>query len=68
MGEPDNLARPLVEIKERLNLACGSAPHIIRAFDNQFGNVEWKDGDKICNSLPRKFPAKLALTPPTRTR
>ena len=40
------MARPLVEIKERLNLACGSAPQIIRAFDNQLGNVEWKDGDR----------------------
>ena len=41
MGEPDNSPRPLlVEIKERLN-------HTIRAFNDKFGNVEWKDADKI---------------------
>ena len=33
---------------------------IIRAFNDQFGNVEWKDADKIRKVISEEIPAKVA--------
>nr|WP_206107662.1 type I restriction endonuclease subunit R [Paludisphaera rhizosphaerae] len=33
---------------------------IVRAFNDQFGNVEWKDGDKIRKLVAEEIPAKVA--------
>ncbi len=34
--------------------------NIIRAFNDQFGNIEWKDGDKIGKVIAEEIPAKVA--------
>jgi len=34
--------------------------NIIKAFNDQFGNIEWKDGDKICKVIAEEIPAKVA--------
>ena len=34
--------------------------NILRAFNEQFGNVEWKDGDKIRQVIAEEIPAKVA--------
>jgi type I restriction enzyme, R subunit len=36
---------------------------IIRAFNDQFGNIEWKDGDKIGRFIAEELPAKVAADP-----
>lgn len=34
--------------------------NIIKAFNDQFGNIEWKDGDKIRQVIAEEIPAKVA--------
>ena len=34
--------------------------NIIKAFNDQFGNIEWKDGDKIRTVIAEEIPAKVA--------
>ncbi len=34
--------------------------NIIKAFNDQFGNIEWKDGDKILKVIAEEIPAKVA--------
>lgn len=34
--------------------------NIIKAFNDQFGNVDWKDGDKIRKVIAEEIPAKVA--------
>jgi type I restriction enzyme R subunit len=34
--------------------------NIIKAFNEQFGNIEWKDGDKIRKVIAEEIPAKVA--------
>jgi type I restriction enzyme R subunit len=34
--------------------------HILRAFNDQFGNIEWKDKDKIDKVIAEEIPAKVA--------
>lgn len=34
--------------------------NIIKAFNDQFGNIEWKDGDKIRKIIAEEIPAKVA--------
>ena len=34
--------------------------NIIKAFNDQFGNIEWEDGDKICKVIAEEIPAKVA--------
>ena len=34
--------------------------NIIKAFNDQFGNIEWKDGDKISKVIAEEIPAKVA--------
>lgn len=34
--------------------------HIVRAFNDQFGNIEWKDKDKIDRVIAEELPAKVA--------
>ena len=34
--------------------------NIIRAFNDQFGNIEWKDADKIRQIISEEIPAKVA--------
>ena len=34
--------------------------NIIKAFNDQFGNIEWKDGDKICKVIAEEIPARVA--------
>lgn len=34
--------------------------NILHAFNDQFGNVEWKDGDKIRQVIAEEIPAKVA--------
>jgi len=34
--------------------------NIIKAFNDQFGNIEWKDGDKIRKVIAEEIPAKVA--------
>jgi len=34
--------------------------NILRAFNEQFGNIEWKDGDKIRRLIGEEIPAKVA--------
>lgn len=34
--------------------------HIVRAFNDQFGNIEWKDKDKIDKVIAEEIPAKVA--------
>jgi len=34
--------------------------NIIRSFNEQFGNIEWKDGDKIRSIIATEIPAKVA--------
>jgi len=34
--------------------------NIIKAFNDQFGNIEWKDGDKIRKVIAEDIPAKVA--------
>lgn len=34
--------------------------NILRAFNDQFGNVDWKDGDKIGKVIAEEIPAKVA--------
>ena len=34
--------------------------NIIKAFNDQFGNIEWKDGDKIRTIIAEEIPAKVA--------
>src|SRR5205814_6756827 len=33
---------------------------ILRAFNDQFGNVDWKDGDKIRQVITEEIPVKVA--------
>lgn len=33
---------------------------IVRAFNEQFGNIDWKDGDKIRQVIAEEIPAKVA--------
>ena len=35
--------------------------NIIKAFNDQFGNIEWKDGDKIRQVIAEEIPAKVAV-------
>jgi type I restriction enzyme, R subunit len=42
--------------------------NIIKAFNDQFGNIDWKDADKIRKVIAEEIPAKVAATRPTRTR
>ncbi len=34
--------------------------NIIKAFNDQFGNIDWKDGDKIRKIIAEEIPAKVA--------
>lgn len=34
--------------------------NIIQAFNDQFGNVDWKDGDKIRKVITEELPAKVS--------
>jgi type I restriction enzyme R subunit len=34
--------------------------NIIRAFNDQFGNIDWKDADKIRRVIAEEIPAKVA--------
>jgi type I restriction enzyme R subunit len=34
--------------------------NIIKAFNDQFGNIDWKDGDKIREIIAEEIPAKVA--------
>ncbi len=34
--------------------------NIVRAFNDQFGNIEWKDKDKIAKVISEELPAKVA--------
>lgn len=34
--------------------------NIIKAFNDQFGNIDWKDGDKIRKVIAEEIPAKLS--------
>jgi len=34
--------------------------NIIRAFNDMFGNIEWKDGDKIRKVITEEIPARVA--------
>ena len=34
--------------------------HILKAFNDQFGNIEWKDRDKIDKVIAEEIPAKVA--------
>ncbi|WP_320056484.1 type I restriction endonuclease subunit R [Desulfuromonas thiophila] len=34
--------------------------NIIKAFNDQFGNIDWKDGDKIRKVIAEEIPAKVA--------
>ncbi len=34
--------------------------HIVRAFNDQFGNIDWKDKDKIDKVIAEEIPAKVA--------
>ena len=34
--------------------------NILKSFNDQFGNVEWKDGDKIRDVITQEIPAKVA--------
>ena len=34
--------------------------NIIKAFNDHFGNIDWKDGDKICQVIAEDIPAKVA--------
>jgi type I restriction enzyme R subunit len=34
--------------------------NIIKAFNDQFGNIEWKDGDKIRQVIAEEIPAKVS--------
>lgn len=34
--------------------------NIIKAFNDQFGNIEWKDGDKIRKVIAEEIPAKVS--------
>ncbi len=34
--------------------------NILRAFNEQFGNIEWKDADKIRQVIAEEIPAKVA--------
>ncbi|SDB35991.1 type I restriction enzyme, R subunit [Desulfonatronum thiosulfatophilum] len=34
--------------------------NIIKTFNDQFGNIEWKDGDKIRKVIAEEIPAKVA--------
>ena len=34
--------------------------NIIKAFNDQFGNIDWKDGDKIRQVIAEEIPAKVA--------
>ncbi|WP_302141366.1 type I restriction endonuclease subunit R [Halomonas alkalicola] len=34
--------------------------NIIKAFNDQFGNIDWKDGDKIRQVIAQEIPAKVA--------
>ncbi|MCU7907140.1 MAG: type I restriction endonuclease subunit R [Candidatus Thiodiazotropha sp. (ex Epidulcina cf. delphinae)] len=35
--------------------------NILKAFNDQFGNIEWKDGDKIRKVIAEEIPAKVSL-------
>jgi len=37
--------------------------NIIRSFNDQFGNIEWKDGDKIRQIIADELPEKVAADP-----
>ncbi|MBS62577.1 type I restriction endonuclease subunit R [Salinisphaera sp.] len=37
--------------------------NIIKAFNDQFGNIEWKDGDKIRQLIAEEIPAKVSADP-----
>lgn len=37
--------------------------NIIKAFNDQFGNIDWKDGDKIRKVIAEEIPAKVAADP-----
>ncbi len=37
--------------------------NIIKAFNDQFGNIEWKDADKIRKVIAEEIPAKVAADP-----
>jgi type I restriction enzyme R subunit len=34
--------------------------NIVRTFNDQFGNIDWKDADKIQNVIAEEIPAKVA--------
>src|SRR5450432_2179302 len=34
--------------------------NIVRAFNDQFGNIDWKDGDKIRKVIAEEIPAKVS--------
>ena len=34
--------------------------NILRSFNEQFGNIQWKDGDKIRKIISEEIPAKVA--------
>jgi len=34
--------------------------NIVKAFNDQFGDIEWKDGDKIRKVIAEEIPAKVA--------
>jgi type I restriction enzyme, R subunit len=38
----------------------GSTPNIIRTFNDLFGNIAWKDGDKIRKVIAEEIPARVA--------
>ncbi len=39
---------------------AGSLSDIIREFNDQFGNIDWKDADKIRKVISEEIPAKVA--------
>ena len=42
-------------------VASGKLANIIRAFNDQFGNIDWKDSDKIRQVIAEEIPAKVSL-------
>lgn len=38
---------------------CAELCRIIKAFNDMFGNIEWKDGDKIIQVITEEIPARV---------
>ena len=42
--------------------------NIIKTFNDQFGNIDWKDGDKIRKVIAEEIPAKVSRIKPLSER